>query len=149
MVLKPVANMYAQPADDTEVVSQAIYGTNVGVVETRAGWLRVRTPDDYTGWMPQRRLAPAGRRRAALCASQGRVARVESLFANIYREPNVTRRRPLITVPFETRLEVIAEPQDNTRWLESPPARRSLRLAAARRRFLRHSSRFRSRRRSN
>jgi hypothetical protein len=33
-------------------------------------------------------------------------------------EPNVTKRRPLLTVPFETRLEVIAEPQDNWRWLE-------------------------------
>jgi hypothetical protein len=52
VVVKPVANMYAQPVADTEVVSQAIYGTNVGVVETRPGWLRVRTPDDYTGWVP-------------------------------------------------------------------------------------------------
>jgi hypothetical protein len=41
-----------------------------------------------------------------------------SLFAHIYCEPNVTKRRPLITVPFETRLEAIAEPQDNWRWLE-------------------------------
>lgn len=46
------------------------------------------------------------------------MARVESLFANIYREPNVTRQRPLITVPFETHLEVTAEAPDNTRWLK-------------------------------
>jgi len=46
------------------------------------------------------------------------VAQVESLFANIYFEPNITKRRPLITVPFDTRLEAIAEPEDNWRWIE-------------------------------
>lgn len=117
VVLKPVANMYAQPSDDTEVVSQAIYGTNVGVVDARPGWLHVRTPDDYTGWVriSDLRLLAAGE---PPYASQGRVARVESLFANIYREPNVTRQRPQITVPFETHLEVTAEAPDNTRWLK-------------------------------
>ena len=117
VVLKPVANMYAQPADDTEVVSQAIYGANIGVMETRSGWLHVRTPDEYTGWMctEDLRRLDAGEKPYA---SAGRVASVESLFANIYHETNVTRRRPEITVPFETRLEVIAEPADDPRWLE-------------------------------
>jgi hypothetical protein len=113
VVLKPVANMYAQPTADAEVVSQAIYGTNMSVVETRPGWLQVRTPDDYTGWMPVDDL-----RRVARYASGGRVAWVESVFANIYREPNVTKHQPLITVPFETRLEVISEPEGNPRWLQ-------------------------------
>jgi len=117
VVLKPVANMYAQPSDETEVVSQAIYGTTVGVVGEQAGWIDVRTPDDYQGWMP---LADVRRPAAGEkpYASAGRVAQVESLFANLYHEPNVTRRQPLITVPFETRLEVIAEPADNPHWLE-------------------------------
>src|ERR1022692_920614 len=121
VVLKPVANMYAEPTDDAEVVSQAIYGTNIAVVETRPGWLHVRTPDDYTGWMPAddlRRLGAGEKPYASGSASGGRVAWVESLFAHIYREPNVTKRRPLITAPFETRLEVIAEPQDDWRWLD-------------------------------
>ena len=113
VVLKPVANMYAQPTEEAEVVSQAIYGTNIGVVETRPGWLRVRTPDDYTGWMPAEDV-----RRTTSYANRGRVAWVESLFAHIYGEPNLTKRRPLITVPSETRLEVSAEPQDDWHWLE-------------------------------
>ena len=37
VILKPVANMYAQPTTDAEVVSQAIYGTNIGVLETQPG----------------------------------------------------------------------------------------------------------------
>ncbi|HUE05663.1 MAG TPA: C40 family peptidase [Bryobacteraceae bacterium] len=120
VVLKPVANMYAQPSDETEVVSQAIYGSNIGIVETRPEWLHVRTADDYTGWMraaDARRLS-TGDKPYAEPASGGKVAHIESLFAHIYYEPSVTKRQPLITVPFDTRLEVIAEPEDNTRWLE-------------------------------
>jgi len=116
VVLKPVANMYGEPTADAEVVSQAICGTNIGVVETRAGWVHVRTPDNYTGWMAAEDLRRLGAGEKPY-ASGGRVARVESLFANIYREPNVTKRRPLITAPFETRLEVIAEPDQDPRWL--------------------------------
>jgi hypothetical protein len=105
VVVKPVANMYAQPSEDAEVVSQAIYGSTVGVIEERSGWLHIRTADDYAGWMPG--------------AGVRRVAQVESLFAHIYGEPDVARHQPLLTVPFETRLEVIAEPTRNEdRWLE-------------------------------
>ncbi len=121
VVLKPVANMYAEPDDATEVVSQAIYGTNIAVVESRSGWLHVRTPDDYTGWMPGadlRGLSARERPYADPSVYRGHVAWVESLFANIYQEPNVTKRRPLITVPFETHLEVISEPEEHPRWIQ-------------------------------
>jgi len=117
VVLQPVVNMYKQPAEDSEVVSQAIYGSTVRALEQRSGWLHVSTADDYTGWIP----AAAARRVTAAeksYASAGRVAQVDALFAHVYQEPDVTRRRPLLTVPFETRLEVIAEPADQPRWLQ-------------------------------
>ncbi len=113
VVLKPVANMYARPDVETEVVSQAIYAATVAVMEERPGWLHVRTADDYTGWME----AGDARERKAY-AADGKVAQVSSLFAHIYQEPNVTKRRPMITAPFETRLEVMAEPGDDPRWVE-------------------------------
>jgi cell wall-associated NlpC family hydrolase len=115
VVLKPVANMHSRPAEDADVVSQAIYGSNISVVEERAGWARVQTHDEYTGWMPAssfRRLG-AGEKPYA---TTGRVAQVTSLFANLYREPDVTKHAPLLTVPFETRPEVIREERE--RWLE-------------------------------
>lgn len=112
-VLKPVANMYSAATEDTDVVSQAIYGTNVACLEEKDGLVRVRTPDDYTGWMPAAWL-----RRGRAYATEGRVAQVESLFANLYREADVTKRQPVLTVPFETRFEVIAEPEDNQRWIQ-------------------------------
>jgi hypothetical protein len=117
VVLDPVANMYSKPDALADVVSQAIYGTPVRILEEQEGWARIETPDQYTGWMPF--AAVRGLRDGETgYAASGRVARVESLFANLYREPNVTRHEPLLTVPFETRLEVTAEPPDDgARWI--------------------------------
>ncbi len=111
-VLQPVVNMYSKPTEDADVVSQAIYGVNVGVLEQHEGWARIRTPDDYTGW-----ALLASLRTGPPYAAEGRVAQVISMFAHIYREPNVTRHAPLLTVPFETKLEIAADGAEN-RWLE-------------------------------
>src|SRR5271157_1203586 len=113
VVLSPVANMYSKPSEDADVVSQAIYGSNVGLVERQEGWARIRTADDYTGWTPLRALLPG-----KAYAASGRVAEVASLFAHIYRERSVTAHAPLLTVPFESRLEVVAEPPGQARWLQ-------------------------------
>jgi gamma-D-glutamyl-L-lysine dipeptidyl-peptidase len=115
VISTPVANMYAEPDEDSGVVSQAIYGTNVGVVERHGNWVKVRTPDDYTGWVSSGSVLDGGKPYGV----EGRVAQVESLFAHVYHDPSVTKRRPLITVPFETRLEVTAEPdEDERRWIQ-------------------------------
>lgn len=108
VVVDPVANMYSAPTEESDVVSQAIYGTNVMMEEEKQGWAKVRTADDYTGWMPLASLRPLSPTEASY-ASVGRVAQVESLFANLYREPDVTKHHPLLTVPFETRLEAVSE----------------------------------------
>ena len=101
VVLRPVANMYSRATEDADVVSQAIYGANVGILEQRDGWARIRTADDYTGWTPLSALRPG-----QPYAARGRVAEVQSLFAHVYREASLTRHAPVISVPFETRLEV-------------------------------------------
>jgi len=113
VVLRPVANMYSRASEDADVVSQAIYGANVVVLEQKEGWAHIRTADDYTGWTPLPALLPG-----KPYAESGRVAEVQSLFAHIYREASVTRHAPLLTVPFETKLEVVAEPADQPRWLQ-------------------------------
>ncbi|HUK17226.1 MAG TPA: NlpC/P60 family protein [Bryobacteraceae bacterium] len=111
-VLQPVVNMYSKPTEDADVVSQAIYGVNVGVLEHHEGWARIRTPDDYTGWAPLASL-----KIGVPYAAEGRVAQVISMFAHIYREASVTRHAPLLTVPFEAKLEITADGAEN-RWLE-------------------------------
>ena len=123
VVVKPVANMYSAPTEDADVVSQAICGASVALVEERDEWVKVRTPDDYTGWMP---LASLRRDSSGShsYASSGKVVEVAGLFANVYREPSVTKHEPLLTLPFEARLEVVAEqenaagPRSSREWIQ-------------------------------
>src|ERR1700757_1802863 len=111
VVVVPVANMYSKPTEKADVVSQAIYGSNVKLLEARGEWSRIQTPDHYRGWTPSRYL------RIILTgngyATAGPSVQVESLFANIYAEPDVTRHKPVVTIPFEAKLEVV--PDDSKR----------------------------------
>ena len=113
VVVRPVSNMYSKATLDADVVSQAIYGANVTLLEQKDGWAHIRTSDDYTGWTPATDLHTG-----QTYASRGRVAEVQSLFAHVYREASVTRHAPVVTVPFETKLEVITEPEDDQRWIQ-------------------------------
>jgi SH3-like domain-containing protein len=114
VVLRPVVSMHSAPSQSADVVSQAILGSNVELMEEQAGWIRVRTADRYLGWMP---AASVGKLRQG--EAPGRTAKVESLFANLYREADVTKNEPLLTVPFEARLEVVAEPEaEGRRWMQ-------------------------------
>src|ERR1017187_2673116 len=101
VVARPVVNMYSRPSEVADVVSQAIYGSNVSVVEQREGWARIRTADEYSGWTPLAAL-----KIGPPYAASGQVVAVSSLAAHIYREPDVTTHAPMLTVPFETRLEI-------------------------------------------
>jgi gamma-D-glutamyl-L-lysine dipeptidyl-peptidase len=113
VVVRPVADLYSRASEDADVVSQAIYGANAGILERKPGWLRVRTADEYTGWLPERNAVER-----APYAAAGPVAEVRSLAAHIYREADVTRHAPLATVPFETRLEAVRVPPAGERWIE-------------------------------
>lgn len=107
VVVVPVANMYSKPSEKSDVVSQAIYGSNVLLLQARGEWSRIQTSDHYKGWTPSRYL------RTVLTgsgyATDGPTVQVDSLFANIYAETDVTKHKPVITVPFETKLEVATE----------------------------------------
>jgi len=118
VVVAPVANMYSVPTTDADVVSQAICGVSVGLVEEKGEWLKVRTPDGYRGWMSLaslRRYGPGDRP----YASEGKSAQVASLLANVYREPSVTKHAPVIVIPFEARLEVVTPAEgEEGRWIQ-------------------------------
>jgi cell wall-associated NlpC family hydrolase len=118
VVVKPVANMYSAASQDADVVSQAICGASVVLVEEKGEWAKVRTPDDYPGWMP---LASLRRYSSGdhTYASTGKVVQVASLFANVYREPSVTKRQPMLILPFEACLEVVhGAENDAGRWIQ-------------------------------
>src|ERR1051326_5472052 len=96
VVIVPVANMYRGPSEDTDVVSQAIYASNVGVVEDKGDWINIRTADDYKGWV---RAAALKKLSGAAYGVDATMVAVSGLSANIYREQNVTKHAPIVTVP--------------------------------------------------
>ena len=110
---QPVADMFSSPSVDADVVSQAIYGTAVEVTEVGAGWKQIRTPDGYSGWMQSRDVLD---RSGAYPAAEAKAVRVTSLFAHLYRTRNITAHKPLLTLPWETKLELVEEASE--RWLE-------------------------------
>lgn len=115
VVAQPVANLHEAGSLEAGVASQVLYGTTVTEEKAQGDWLQVRAEDGYPGWIRKaavvRREQPYGR--------EGRVARVDALAAHLYAEADVTKHAPVLTVPFETRLEVVAEPEDeDRRWLQ-------------------------------
>jgi cell wall-associated NlpC family hydrolase len=110
-VNRPVQNMYSSPTEDSDVVSQAIYGSNVKIEKEAKDWVEVRTADDYKGWIPANSLVRNGK----AYATSGRVAMVANLFSNLYREASVTKHAPVMTVPFETKVEIVEETE--ARWV--------------------------------
>ncbi|MGE5111331.1 MAG: NlpC/P60 family protein [Acidobacteriaceae bacterium] len=114
IVKVPVADMHSAPTEDSDVVSQAILSSEVTALEISGEWAKVRTNDQYTGWMPLKDVVP----KAGVPAS-AKVAQVTNLFANIYRETDLTRHQPILTAPFESRLAVVQEMNsDGDRWLK-------------------------------
>lgn len=115
VVTKPVVNMYRDPNLQSDVVSQAIFATNVTLVKAKHGWVNIRTADNYTGWI---KLSNLRKLKGQPYAANGPVVRISQISANIYREPDVTTHAPLITIPWESRLEVLPDKGGNgDRWL--------------------------------
>jgi cell wall-associated NlpC family hydrolase len=118
VVAIPVADMYSAPREDADVVSQAIYGSNLVVLEEGSGWVRARTPDQYSGWLNLSKVRSLSKNESPY-ATSGKVVQVSSLLANLYREADVTAHRPVFAVPFESRLEVVAPGMgDDAGWLQ-------------------------------
>jgi cell wall-associated NlpC family hydrolase len=125
-VARSILNMHSSASADADVVSQATLGTPVIVLEERDGWTRVQTPDEYTGWVESSALVA---RPGQPYGSGAAVVRVRSLFAHVYREASVTRHAPVLTVPFDTTLELDGGPPAKPeRWMaiRLPDGRRGM-----------------------
>ena len=114
VVVVPVADMYSKPDANSDVVSQAILGSNIITLQKKGKWLKVETADQYTGWVRKN----AVRESRQPYAESGESVQVTSLFANVYRETDVTTHAPLLTLPFESRVEVVAKSAGEERWIQ-------------------------------
>lgn len=116
VIIRPVINMYSKPTTNSDVVSQAIYGADVARINGKRHWAQIKTADNYTGWI---QLSDVRKLNGEPYATSGSVVRVAQLSANIYREPSVTKHAPLLTIPWEARLEELpGKVDDHNRWLK-------------------------------
>ena len=116
VVAKPLINMYSKPSADSDVVSQALYGTGVLSLEKQADWCHIQTADGYKGWVSAADLKTL---HGQPYAPDGRSVRVKGKDVNIYRDPDVTRHAPVLQLPWEARLELIPGNSKNSpRWLQ-------------------------------
>lgn len=121
VVTVTVENMYSGPDASRDVVSQATLGQVVKVLESRGGFASIETPDRYPGWIPEAALAFYPDSSSTRYASKGRVGRVTSLMANVYRDPSVTSARPKLLAPLGTNLELLpASPREGWHALRLP-----------------------------
>lgn len=115
VIAKPVVDMFSQPTAESNVVSQAIYGTGVLALEQHGDWYKIRTADGYTGWAAGSDMLPL---KNGPYAAGDKAVQVAGLSVNIYREPDVTRHAPLLQLPWEALLEIAPGPaENNSRWL--------------------------------
>lgn len=72
LVAVSVAPMHLGPSRASEQASQALLGESVALVDSRGAWRRIRTPDDYEGWVVAGSIAPRPMRWEAPWARIGR-----------------------------------------------------------------------------
>jgi hypothetical protein len=119
-VINSVENMHSRSTSSSDVVSQAILGTNDKLLKKERNsdgedWYQAETPDSYKGWVISsalRFLKPGDKP----YTSAGKIFVVTALLANTYREPDVTKHKPVKVAPISAVLEVVGE--RDARWLQ-------------------------------
>lgn len=113
VVIESVVNLYREPSQAVDVVTQAILGTELAIGERREGWYHVRLPDQYQGWIQAVYVRVYVQGEAPYPAT-AQVAQVNNLFAFIYHEPDVTAHAPALRATIGAQLELLEERED---WL--------------------------------
>lgn len=113
----PVADMRMLPSRSSEVVSQAYFSEQVKIITEDTGWTKIETIiDGYQGWTPSSALF--SRRELYLESPENISAIINRCAAHLYAAPD-TIYGPLLTLPFESRLQVIDPGEEpNSRWIK-------------------------------
>jgi hypothetical protein len=108
-----VANLYAHPDEWSEVVSQSIYGWCLEKLGEETDFYQVRGVDHYTGWIAKKDVCE---RAYAIGESFVKIIRNA---AHVYGAPDVSKSKPLMTLPFEVCLPFIdRKEEEEGRWIQ-------------------------------
>jgi hypothetical protein len=94
----PCVNMREGPSLETKVVSQALFAEEVRVLEKKADWSFIQTPDQYMGWVQ----GGIFHRKTPYISD----LETSRLAAHLYAKPD-TEYGPLLTLPFGSKLHKV------------------------------------------
>lgn len=85
-----VCNLRATPDYDAEMVSQALLGTPVHILEItqKNNWPQVQTPDSYTGWVHKDAITLLSKEEYSAWNAAEKVV-VTALFSTVHTQPSV------------------------------------------------------------
>ncbi len=103
----PVLNMREYPSKGSKVVSQVIFNEEITVEELEGEWAFIRSSDTYSGWILKSSYIECD----YLYPSNSSISR---LSAHLYAIED-TEFGPVITLPYQTKLQAIGE---GGRWIK-------------------------------
>lgn len=113
VVKEPVINVYVEPKDDTEVNTQAIYGSFVELSEKSNGMAKIKMIDGEEGWVREDGITE----NAAFEKSEN-LRPIRSLFANIYRVNDTSPYPPVMSLPYGCKVKLMQPIDKGERWIE-------------------------------
>lgn len=81
-----VANLHKSPELSSQLVTQALMGTEVSIIQSRGDWWQVRLPDGYLGWVCETVTELPGEKLQLW--KDGEIAIVTSMQTWVYSEPD-------------------------------------------------------------
>jgi hypothetical protein len=109
----PVLNLFAEPSEASEVVSQVLYGWTVQILKANGTFCLIQSEDGYQGWAAASHLIDPVPPKDLLLAKTRHNA------VHVYATPHVGRHRPLLTLPYEIELPILSEPpEEDSRWIQ-------------------------------
>jgi hypothetical protein len=112
LINRPVVNIYLEPQEDTQVDTQAIYGSVVEVVDQINDWSKIKTVDGVEGWVLSFQITTN-----LSYESNDQLRPVKSLFAHIYRVTDTTPYPPLLTIPYGSKVKLDETVDKGERWV--------------------------------
>jgi hypothetical protein len=115
-ITDPVAVMRQSPDVKSEVVSQALFSEEIRILETSEEWTKIETVvDNYVGWLRGRAYRHIKEPTAETIERP--IVTVSRLAAHLYGVKD-TIYGPIMTLPYESRLEVnVQSKEHDARWL--------------------------------
>ncbi|MBN2479494.1 MAG: C40 family peptidase [Parachlamydiales bacterium] len=114
-ISKSVVNLHKEAKEISDINTQAIYGTPIKILKKKNNWFFVIASNKYQGWVEKTNIISI----MNVYPQHTKRAKVKSLWTHVYYIEDTEPYPPIITLPFESEIEVIS-PKDkfSNRWIK-------------------------------